>query len=209
MCGIFGIFSSTNNENYYQKINNKEFLKHRGPDNQSTYFDKNIFLYHSRLAIIDEGNKNSNQPMQDNSGRWKIIFNGEIYNYLEIKDKLCKNYNFVTNSDTEVLLASFIIDGPQSLNRIRGMFSAVIFDSLKKKIFLFRDRYGIKPLIYTISNKKIFFSSELNAFKKIDINMNLNNKSLIDVFKYGSVNMKKLFIKNFTRLSQVISMNIA
>ena len=197
MCGIFGIFSSNNSEDFFKKIKNKKFLEHRGPDNQSTYFDQNIFLYHSRLAIIDSNSSTSNQPMTDNSGRWKIVFNGEIYNYLEIKKKLLHKYTFKTNSDTEVLLASFILDGPSSLNLLKGMFSAVIYDNLNKKIYFFRDRYGIKPLIYTIFQNKIFFSSELNAFKKINLDTKLNINSLSDIFRYGSVVKDKTIYQNF------------
>ena len=121
-----------------------------------------IGLGHRRLSILDLSNK-STQPMHFGS-RYTIIFNGEIYNYLEIKERLIKKgVNFVTTSDTEVLFHSFIIHKEKCLSELDGMFSFAIWDNLEKTIFLARDRFGEKPLYYSVENGQLIFSSEMKA----------------------------------------------
>ena len=134
---------------------------HRGPDSGGIYIKDSIGLGHRRLSIIDIRDV-SNQPMESNSGRFSIVFNGEIYNFKEIKKKL--NYNFKTNSDTEVILAAVEIKGIDwFLNIANGMFSFAIYDNFKKSLIIARDRFGIKPLYYYHDDNKFIFSSEIKG----------------------------------------------
>jgi len=137
-------------------------IKHRGPDAQKVkIIDENVAFGHTRLSIIDL-NETADQPMTSNSGRFTIAFNGEIVNYVEIRDKL--KYNFKTNSDTEVILASVEENGIDwFLENANGMFALGIYDNVKKELFLVRDRFGIKPLFYTIVDEKLIFASEIKA----------------------------------------------
>ena len=144
MCGIAGVWSKNSieiQENYTNKILEKQY--HRGPDNSSKYSINDITLGHNRLAIIDL-NKEANQPFVSNCGRYTIVSNGEIYNYLELKQNL--NYEFKTSSDTEVLLASFIKYGEKCIEQFNGMFSFAIYDRQEKILFCARDRIGKKTI---------------------------------------------------------------
>ena len=141
-------------------------LKHRGPDASGIWIskNKNIGLGHTRLSIIDLS-KEANQPFVDQTKNYILAFNGEIYNYMEIKKKLIdKGYQFKTkNSDTEILLLSYIEWGLKCVDKFRGMFAFAIWDNLKKKVFLIRDRVGVKPLYYKFDSEKLIFSSEIKA----------------------------------------------
>ncbi len=152
MCGIAGSINFPLNIPVLTKD-----LWHRGPDEQSTFSEKNLQLHHHRLSILDiAGGK---QPMQ--SGHLTIIFNGEIYNHLDVRSKyglVCK-----TNSDTETILAAYHRKGPVCLNEFDGMFALAIYDSEKQEVFLARDRAGKKPLYYFSDGAKFIFASELNA----------------------------------------------
>ncbi len=167
MCGIVGIWSKNNlntQENYVDKILDKQY--HRGPDNSSKYTIDDITLGHNRLAIIDL-NQNANQPFISNCGRYSIVFNGEIYNYIELKQNL--DYDFKTSSDTEVLLASYIKYGEKCIEQFNGMFSFAIYDNQEKTIFCARDRIGKKPFIYSEHHSGFYFTSELSALFSIGI----------------------------------------
>jgi asparagine synthase (glutamine-hydrolysing) len=141
-------------------------LKHRGPDASGIWIskNKNIGLGHTRLSIIDLS-KEANQPFVDRTKNYILAFNGEIYNYMEIKKKLIdKGYKFKTkNSDTEILLLSYVEWGLKCVDKFRGMFAFAIWDNLKKKLFLIRDRVGVKPLYYKFDSEKLIFSSEIKA----------------------------------------------
>ena len=168
MCGISGIMYF--NKKFFVKkkqIHNMNLtLKHRGPDASGIWIskNKNIGLGHTRLSIIDLS-KEANQPFVDRTKNYILAFNGEIYNYMEIKKKLIdKGYKFKTkNSDTEILLLSYIEWGLKCVDKFRGMFAFAIWDNLKKKVFLIRDRVGIKPLYYKFDSEKLIFSSEIKA----------------------------------------------
>jgi len=167
MCGIVGIWSKKSTdiqEKYVDKILDKQY--HRGPDNSSKYRIDNLTLGHNRLAIIDL-NQNANQPFVSNCGRYSIVFNGEIYNYLELKKEL--NYEFKTSSDTEVLLASFIKWGYDCVTKFNGMFSFAIYDKEKEELFCVRDRIGKKPFIFSEHHTGFYFASELSALFSIGI----------------------------------------
>ena len=170
MCGIFGLAVDKN-----QNINNKKYLdealdllSHRGPDQSGTYFDEQVYLGHQRLSIIDLSK--GKQPMFSNDGRYIITFNGEIYNYKKIRKSLRKKgYFFKTNSDTEVILSAFDYFGFECLQYFNGMFSFAIWDTLKKQLFLARDRFGMKPLFFSMQKNKIIFSSEIKSLYKSSI----------------------------------------
>ncbi len=168
MCGVSGIMYF-NKKLFVKKkqIHNMNLtLKHRGPDASGIWIskNKNIGLGHTRLSIIDLS-KEANQPFVDRTKNYILAFNGEIYNYIEIKKKLIdKGYKFKTkNSDTEILLLSYIEWGMKCVDKFRGMFAFAIWDNLKKKVFLIRDRVGVKPLYYKFDSEKLIFSSEIKA----------------------------------------------
>ena len=161
MCGIAGAIgpniniSTTNIE----KLN--QVIKHRGPDFQNYLINKNFFFYHARLSIIDLRNI-SNQPMFSSDKKLLIIFNGEIYNYIELKNKI-KNYEFKTNSDTEVILAAYKKWGKNCLDKLSGAFSFLIYDIKKKEAFFARDRFGQKPFFFNKSGSQFNFASEVKG----------------------------------------------
>lgn len=170
MCGIVGIL-----EKNKKKINIEELkrfthsLIHRGPDNFGTYINKEnyIGLGHRRLSIIDLRDI-GNQPMTIED-KYTIVFNGEIYNFEEIKRELkILGHSFKSKSDTEVLIHAYKEWGAECQNRFNGMWAFAIWDDSKKQLFISRDRFGVKPLYYLNNNNNFFFSSELKSFMKLD-----------------------------------------
>ena len=162
MCGITGIYSINtipNLEKRIQKMNSS--IQHRGPDSGGFYKDNNFVIGHRRLSIIDT-REISNQPMHSNSNEWHLVFNGEIYNFAEIKEHL--NYNFKTSSDTEVIIAAVEEKGMDwFLSQANGMFVIAMYNSKNKTLYLVRDRLGIKPLYIHNSNGNFVFSSEIKG----------------------------------------------
>jgi len=166
MCGICGILFKKNPEENLIKILN-DSISHRGPNDEGYFEDGYVYLGHKRLSIIDL--KNGHQPMTDYTGRYVIVYNGELYNYNDLRSRLINDYNitFKTNSDTEVLINYFSIFGLDSFSQFQGMFAVAIYDKKEKKIILFRDYFGIKPLCYYINKDFVAFSSEIQSFKKL------------------------------------------
>ena len=166
MCGISGYFGKTRiNLNKKDIINS---LKHRGPDNQSIFekYDyNNLFLAFSRLSIIDL-NIRSNQPFIYKN--FIICFNGEIYNFKEIRESLKKKgISFSTNSDTEVLIKFIYHEGIEKINKLEGMWAFVLYDKKKDKLIFCKDRFGEKPLFFLKKNQNIYFASEISQIKKL------------------------------------------
>jgi asparagine synthase (glutamine-hydrolysing) len=165
MCGIGGIVS-INNSVIDQKISDdiKNSLNHRGPDHSLIKnINPNCTFVHSRLAIIDL-NPRSNQPLSSDDDKYHIVFNGEIYNYKELRSELKSlGYEFKSEGDTEVLLVGYQHFGKEILNKLIGQFAFVIADYNKNYYFMARDRIGLKPLYYSIGNQYFAFSSEFNA----------------------------------------------
>ena len=176
MCGIGAIFKLNNQINNSSKIDLiMETIKERGPDSYQKYSDENIDLGHRRLSIIDPS-PNSNQPFIWDD-RYIIVFNGAIYNYLELRSELEKlGYKFNTKSDTEVLIASYCEWGTKCLNKLNGMWAFIIWDKVKQELFASRDRFGIKPLYWAKDNSNIFFSFEIKKLRYIGIGKKLNVK---------------------------------
>jgi asparagine synthase (glutamine-hydrolysing) len=183
MCGITGIIGNFEAHQLDAMLLSQQ---HRGPDATGKYTDEGFAaLGHNRLAIIDLSAQ-SNQPFLDPSGRYVLVFNGEIYNYIELKKELQSAYTFKTESDTEVLLAAFLVYGKQCLQKLNGMFAFAIWDNQDKKLFAARDRFGVKPFFYSFQNKVLYFSSEIKAIQAAGISKIPNEKVWASYFAYGS-----------------------
>lgn len=165
MCGIFG-YSYNDLEKSGKSLSTA--LRHRGPDDAGIFSDEYITLGHRRLSIIDLS-PTGHQPMSTEDGRYTIVFNGEIYNYIELRSFLEKDgFRFKGNSDTEVLLVGFKKFGLEVVKKLRGMWAFAIYDSDKKKLFLSRDFFGIKPLLYAHGDGGRFaFASEMKGVMEI------------------------------------------
>ncbi len=159
MCGVCGYVSKDNID--IEKMNSS--LAHRGPDNQDIFKDKNIGLGHTRLSILDL-DKKSNQPMISDNKNYIIVYNGETYNFLELKEELKKNgVIFKRESDTEVILEGFAFWGIELFEKLNGMFAFSIYDKKKRKLYLVRDRFGVKPLYYYSNKDTFLFASEIKS----------------------------------------------
>lgn len=161
MCGIAGIINF-NQEKVDPVLIKKmmEVMNHRGPDDSGTFIDANIGLGFVRLSILDLSTS-GHQPMVSGDERYVIVFNGEVYNYLELKNELSKKYSFKNQTDTEVVLYSYIEWGEECLHHFNGMFAFVIVDKLSGKIFGARDRFGMKPFYYFLNEKQFVFASDI------------------------------------------------
>lgn len=165
MCGICGFsFTSQSSEGHLERLRTMmASLAHRGPDDSGSYIGEGIALGHQRLSIIDLS-AHAKQPMEAAQGRYRITFNGEIYNFLELRQQLVgRGHKFKTSSDTEVILHLFIEEGPQCLQKLNGMFAFAIWDEKERTLFVARDRFGIKPLYYVSNPQSFAFASEIKA----------------------------------------------
>ncbi len=162
MCAISGILGNVNKDSIQLVLKMNNVQKHRGPDDGSVYRCNGAVLGHRRLKVIDLSN-HAQQPMETENGRYVIVFNGEIYNYKEIRKQLNGRYNFVSESDTEVLLAAYVIWGKDCLERLVGMFAFCIYDTHNLSAFFARDRFGQKPLFISESKDGLCFGSEIKS----------------------------------------------
>ena len=184
MCGIAGIVGSAANQRRIDAM--LQVQHHRGPDFRSSQVvPGKVALGHNRLAIIDLSPE-ANQPMCDVSGRYTIIYNGEIYNYKELRKELKTHYGFRTQSDTEVLLAAYATWGEAMLERLNGMFAFVIYDHQSGELFGARDRFGVKPLYYTQSEGSFFFASEIKTFEAGGVMLSPDEKVWSEYLVFGS-----------------------
>lgn len=199
MCGIVGFYSFIKNKDII--INNQlETIRHRGPDDKNFYVHNNIALGHTRLAIIDI--KQGSQPMHSIDGRFTIVFNGEIYNYLELRQHLVsKGIDFKTYSDTEVLLNMYILYGEDCVCKLNGMFSFAIYDKEKNSLFLARDHFGIKPLYYVYNDDNFVFASEIKSILKYPgIRAEVDYLSLNEYMAFQVMLKKHTMFKNISSL---------
>jgi asparagine synthase (glutamine-hydrolysing) len=177
MCGITGIFHNqgADIELLRSQINaSLDVISHRGPDGRDVHIDKKMALGHVRLSIIDLSSAGS-QPMISKDQQSIITYNGEVYNFNELKEELLKN-NVIFNSttDTEVVLEYFQLHGVASFQKLNGMFAFALIDQANSLAYLVRDRFGVKPLFYQVDDKKITFASEIKAIKAINYDMHTN-----------------------------------
>ncbi|WP_100076844.1 asparagine synthase (glutamine-hydrolyzing) [Chryseobacterium camelliae] len=190
MCGIVGIVSRNKNILTYQQIKMMtDAIEHRGPDGDGQWIDEteNVGLGHRRLSIIDLSDAGS-QPMHY-LDRYSIVFNGEIYNYLEIRDFLStKGYVFRSDSDTEVLMANFDYKKEKCLEDFDGMFAFAIWDKQEQKLFCARDRFGEKPFYYYQNNESFYFGSEMKALWRVDVPRKTNGRMLFNYWHFGYIN---------------------
>lgn len=180
MCGITGIFAFTEKgKSDLLKINSATAcLSSRGPDGEGVYIQNNVALGHRRLSIIDTSDLAA-QPFTDATGRYSIIFNGEIFNYKELRQRLIlKGYTFRSHSDTEVLLYLFIREKEKCLTKLDGEFAFAIYDSQERQLFLARDRFGVKPLYYYQDADRFIFGSEIKSLLAFDIPKAIDKSSL-------------------------------
>ncbi len=180
MCGITGVFAF-NLVGKFSKINVAAAtgsLIHRGPDFQDIYVDEWVCLGHRRLSIIDT-REVAHQPMWDESKRYGIVFNGEIFNFRELREALrVTGVTFFTESDTEVLLKLYILEKENCLNKLNGFFAFCIYDKAEQTLFLARDRFGVKPLLYLFDDDKFLFGSEMKAILAYGIDKEIDFTSL-------------------------------
>jgi asparagine synthase (glutamine-hydrolysing) len=207
MCGIYGtitksikLFDSLENDELYESI------KHRGPDDCGVFIESSqsnhILLGHVRLSILDLSDS-GHQPMFYNNDQFVIVYNGEIYNYHEIRSQLITlGYSFISNSDTEVLLAAWKEWGILSLKRLIGMFSFVIFDKCENEIYAVRDAFGIKPLFFHKTGDTFHFASDVNTLLKFpNVDFDIDSGVVFDYLAYASQNFgNRTFIKRINQL---------
>jgi len=188
VCGIAGIYR-------YNRITQpdielvsalNDIQRHRGPDDEGLFISNSCVLGHRRLAIIDLSS-DGHQPFVSDDGRFQIVYNGEIYNYIELREELKKlGWQFRTKTDTEVLLKAYQQFGEGCLPKFNGMFSFAVYDTENKNLFLARDRVGVKPLYYTIIDSGFYFASEIKALCQIPaLQLSLNYQSLFDYIVFN------------------------
>ena len=195
MCGIVGIIS-----NEPRGIGNAlDFLHHRGPDASGIFEDQGMIFGHTRLAVIDLS-EGGNQPQLDSIGRYVITFNGEIFNFKELKSKLT-NYDFRTSSDTEVILAAYIQWGKNCPKFLKGQFAFAIWDRHENELFIARDRLGEKPLYYFHDDQKFVFASEIRALLATKcVTPSLNKIALAEFLKFQCVHPTNTLLNGIFQL---------
>jgi len=194
MCGICGIIKFKHDHVEETKIRTMMAnMKHRGPDDEGVFIDGNVGLGFVRLSILDLSPL-GHQPMFDASERYVIIHNGEVYNFIEIKEELVKEgYSFQSNTDTEVILKSYIEWGEGCLDKFNGMWAFCIYDTQTKNIFISRDRYGVKPFYYYLDDEQFIFASEIPPILKIlDNKPQPNNQVIFDYLVFNRTDQTEL-----------------
>ena len=202
MCGISGIFN-LNKQPVSQHIlkNMSDALAHRGPDGEGLYIDDYVGLGHRRLSILDTSNKAA-QPMQSKDGNWVIVFNGCIYNYLELKlDLQSKGHIFHSTGDTEVICEGLAAYGIDFIKKLNGMFAIAAWNKSTKELWLNRDRFGVKPLYIYLQDDVVLFASEIKAFLKHPLfKVEVNLSALNEYFTFQNVFSFDTLFKNVEML---------
>jgi asparagine synthase (glutamine-hydrolysing) len=202
MCGITGIFAF-NEAGRFHMINLAKAtntLQKRGPDKQGLFSDDFVGLGHRRLAVIDPS-ENGSQPISDISGRYTLIYNGEIFNFLNLKSQLeDKGFIFQTHTDTEVLLYAYIAYGKNCLDMLNGFFAFAIYDKEEKSLFIARDRMGIKPLFFFLDEDKFIFGSELKSLLAFGIEKKIDRESLLLYLQLNYIPGPSSILRNVQKL---------
>lgn len=199
MCGITG-YISTERHNHQAMLSS---LRHRGPDYSGTYFETNLnmnlFLGHTRLSILDLS-ENGNQPMQSSDKKVVIVFNGEVYNFEDLKYKFLRGESFISRTDTEVVLKLYQKLGIDFLKELNGDFAMAILDNSCDKLFLIKDRVGVKPLYYYYDNECLVFGSEIKSILASGVKAILNEDELLNYFIFKYVPKNNTLHKNIFRI---------
>lgn len=202
MCGIVGALSRQPAISFEKETYSAlEKISSRGPDYQGFFGIKDGSLGHRRLSIIDTTSC-AHQPMHDDSGRYTIVFNGEIYNFKIIRKELeQKGYTFESSGDTEVLLKGYLEYGEEIIHRLNGFFAFVIYDSKEKSVLAVRDRFGIKPFFYSLNDEGFFFASELKALQCYPINKNIDYNSVAQYLHFNYIPSPHSIFKDVKKLA--------
>lgn len=208
MCGIIGCISNRIDREEF--IRARDTLAHRGPDDAGYFQDEKagLMLGHRRLSIIDLSVA-GHQPMTSNCGRYTLVFNGEIYNYRELREELMSSYRFRTASDTEVILAAFSKWGSECVTRFNGMFAIALYDKQEGSLFCFRDHLGIKPFYYTLQPGMFAFASEIKGILALGVNRKANDAIIYDYLALGHYDhCEQTFFEGIMRLPAGCSMSV-
>ena len=202
MCGITGIFAF-NLVGKFNKVNVAAAtmcLELRGPDNQNIYNDDWVALGHRRLSIIDTSAV-AHQPMWDESGRYCIAYNGEVFNYRELRQTLeARGVKFFSQSDTEVVLKLFILEKEKCLNKLNGFFALCVYDKQEQTFFVARDRYGVKPLLYLFDEDKFLFASEMKSIMQYGIDKTIDFTALYSYLQLNYIPAPDTIFRNVKKL---------
>ena len=211
MCGINGIFNLNNKAVNAELLHNMASkIAHRGPDGEGYFVNKNIGLSHKRLSILDISTKGK-QPMISKNQEWVVVFNGCVYNWKELKkDLISKEHKFISQSDTEVIVEGLAEYGISFFKKLNGMFAIGAWNTKEKKLFLSRDRFGIKPLYYWFNKKTLVFSSEIKSIIEhpnysMDIDLNVLN----EYFTFQNVFSFRTLFKNIWLLPPANTIEIS
>lgn len=203
MCGIAGIYAITpEGAGKFSLMKNAvSLLSQRGPDCQRIHTGKRVCMGHARLSVIDLSAEAS-QPMQDATGRYTIVYNGEVYNFRQLRERLVeKGYKFATSSDSEVVLYQYINDGPKCLDKFVGFFAFAIYDKLDDVLFIARDRMGQKPLLYYQGHDSFVFASEMKALMALGIPRKLDVTSLFAYLQFNYIPSPDTIFENVKKLN--------
>ncbi len=202
MCGITGVyaFNMVGRVSMINVTNATMALEKRGPDFQNVYNDQVVAMGHRRLSIIDTS-ADGNQPMWDTSGKFCLIFNGEIYNYKDLRTYLeASGSSFKSQSDTEVLLQLLITGGQEALNKVNGFFALAFYNLEEKSLFIARDRIGIKPLYYLIDEDRVLFGSEMKAIIQYGINKDIDYTAIYTYLQLNYIPAPATIFKSVKKL---------
>lgn len=189
MCGITGVFNLDGDSVYKDELSRMAAkIAHRGPDGEGIYVQENVGLAHKRLAILDTSAKGA-QPMSSKDNNWVVSFNGCIYNFIELRQELrSKGHEFVSQTDTEVIVEGLSAYGPSFFERLNGMFAIAAWNQEEKSLYLSRDRFGIKPLYYWFNGKTLLFGSEVKSFiPHRSFTVDLNASALNEYFTFQNM----------------------
>lgn len=202
MCGLAGVFNLNQKPVTAQLLRQMgEAIAHRGPDGSGTFLADNIGLVHQRLAILDTSDKGA-QPMSSKDDRFVLVFNGCIYNFLELRQELrAKGHTFHSNTDTEVIVEGISAFGIDYMKRLNGMFAIACWDKVEEKLYLSRDRFGIKPLYYWFNGKTLVFASEIKAIlRHPDYQLQVDLGALNEYFTFQNLFTYRTLFKGVTML---------
>lgn len=177
----------------------RDAMEHRGPDDAGVFIDKGMGLASRRLAILDLSAR-GHMPMSTPDGRYRIVYNGEVYNYRELRESLLNDRELVSDTDTEVVLHLYAKYGPEMLRHLNGMFGLAIWDSLERELFIARDRLGVKPLYYTVQDQTLYFASEQKALLAAGVESSFDTATWEELLCFRYVAGERTPLKNIRRL---------